>query len=81
MSDGDIDYGKYSREELLRMLPRINKEEFPLSYENACRELRRKWPEAPDDLGKAIPRHTTPPPSMAPRANPSSSSNLNRRRR
>jgi len=60
MSDGEIDYGQYTREQLLRMLPRINQEKFPLSYANACRELRKKWPEAPEDLSEALAARTAP---------------------
>jgi rhomboid protease GluP len=67
--DGDIDYSRYSAAKLVEMIPRIDRENYPRSYENAWRALRDKWPEAPDDLGQivagSVPRTQVPAATLA----------------
>lgn len=58
MTDGGIDYSRFTREELLEALTRIDRARYPLSFANLTREIdaRASKENQPSDTTEATPK-------------------------
>ncbi len=59
VSDGDIDFSKYSVEQLVSIIKCMDPLRYPLNYRNARAVLKEKWPDAPEDLSLATAQAPT----------------------